>query len=285
MKKICLIILLFLNGCAVAYKTKSIGKQIHKLQAQILHANQSTKNSIDKLNSTWKKIADIETLRKKEGFEKAQSDMKDIDTIYQIDMVKRYQDFKSFSSKKWNLISKKKKIKKSDAEYQSFIELREYIEKLNKDYKLTNENLQKKVNGIQAFIKNLNIYEVDPEKLNQDVAQGLTRMDEPIILARQNIEKARVKLKRYPEDKQKKGLSILREMELILTELDKEKKELNPILSQYKKETKGKKGNMIVFPGMASHDILKIMEKKLIIIKEQVQKFNKKALSLKSIND
>jgi copper chaperone CopZ len=276
--------ILLVASCAIVYKTDSIGQNINKIKSDLNGQIQNSKKSFVKIEKSWELVSNAKKIPKKEKFQKAEKSLKKVRKIIHGELDEELKKFNKFSTEKWNFIKEKKKIRKSDPRYKSYLELQQYVEDLSKRLEEKNNRAQKIFKKVQKYFKSLKLYEVNPKKLSKDVNKSLKKMNGQISQVRsklkqlsQNVEKDKNRTRKNQRKK------VITKLNHILNKIQTAKLKFQPLLDRFNIETKGKNKKILVIPEMASHTILKELEVLVKKVQGLGKQFNSRVEELKAL--
>jgi len=274
-----------LASCAIVYKTHTIGENIKKIETDLDSQIKKTVQSLKPIKRYWAVVNKSTKIPRQKTYQSAQKNMNKLLFIIEEELPKELRLFKKYSAEKWKFIQEKKEIQKSDPRYQSYLDIKKYTEDLSLRLSEKNEQAQKYFHALKKYFKSLNIYEVNPKKLDADVNKSLAQMDQQIKQVKTKLDLLRANVEKDPQPNRKRQRKkVITKMGHILQKIEIKKVNFQPLLDRFRKETADKNSKIIVLPEMASHTILRDIEKLIKEIREQGRQFNSRIEELKALN-
>jgi chromosome segregation ATPase len=172
-------------------------------------------------------------------------------------------------------LSKKKKVKSTDKSYKDVEPYRDNLETRVKNIQNSLNAYTNKSNKLNDVLRSKKIYKVPANKVNQDTDQALKKFRASVNKARVDINTAKSKVAKSrlsSKDKKEKN-SILDQMNGELNAMEREYDRFLSFYQKIQKEVKGKK-EVIVVPGMASHDYIQKVQSHGKAIQAHVNRYN-----------
>lgn len=276
--------LFLLSSCALVYKTSSIEHNVSKITDEFNTYIRQSRNSLKKIDNFWGRLAESKTLTQAKDYKKNKQTYDKLTQLVKVEFRKDFKTFESHTKKTVKYIREKDKIQKSDPRYKAYEDLRTYIENASQKMKTKSDQANKLVHQLNAYIKSLNIYDVNPKKLKKDVQKELKKMKKQSGQVSKKLKELETVVKKYPKEERVKRQRIIKKLYASLGKINSARTEFDPILTKFEKETAGAKKKMIVMPGMASHSILGELKKLTKKVQGHAKEFNQGVSALNALN-